>query len=135
MGANADVGCAVFVALASRGRASTRSPLIRRPGEIGLGSDTLSVALPPVLVTTALTVAVYSLVTPAVRLPRLTALPTVSASVGATLPATLPLVLVEVAGGVAVAVGVGLGLGLAVAVAVAVGVGLAVAVAVGVGVG
>ncbi len=56
IGANALVGCAALVALACSGLASVRSPLTRCPDATGSGSDTLSVALPAVLMTLAGTV-------------------------------------------------------------------------------
>ncbi len=55
IGANAAVGCAPLVALAWSGAASVNVPLTRRPVAAASGSDTLSVASPPVLVTVAAT--------------------------------------------------------------------------------
>ena len=52
-GANALVGLAALVALACSGEASVNVPLTSLPGAFALGSATLSVASPAVLVTVA----------------------------------------------------------------------------------
>src|SRR3954454_17993437 len=76
---------AAFESSTRSGSASENAPLVRWPG-----SDTLSVALSAVEMTSAEVVATYSRSTPGVNAPNDTGPPTASASVAGTVPPTPP---------------------------------------------
>ena len=72
--------------------ASVNVPLTSLPVLVGLGSATDSVASPAVLTTFAVVLASYSRATPGVKAPNVAGAPSVSASVGGTVPPTPPCV-------------------------------------------
>src|SRR4051794_15613974 len=83
IGANAPV-----LAWAWTGWASEKAPLTRRPGAVGLASETDRVASPAVEITVAVVPATYSLPTPGVNGPNVAAGPIASDSVAGTVPPT-----------------------------------------------
>src|SRR3954471_1343998 len=72
------------------GDASENAPLTSRPGAVGLGSATVSVASPAVEMTVAVVDAVYVFATPGVNAPNAGALPSTSESVAGTVAPTSP---------------------------------------------